>query len=307
MKLLYLSAVSVVFIGSFALSISSRPGIQVFRPLTPSIQKAKLPILSNASSFPILSAQGVVAVDSDSGVSLYEKDADSQLSPASTTKIATALVAMDYFKPDEVIKVGRFKADGQQMGLYEGEELLARDLLDGLLIYSANDAAEVLAGAYPGGRDAFVNMMNRKVGELNLKNTHFQNPTGLDEEGHVSTARDMIRLAQIAMQNPMFAEIVGTKEKIVKSTDGKNVYDLKNINQLLGKVDGVIGVKTGWTEMARENLVTDVKRGDKNVIIALLGSQDRFGETKEVIDWVFANYTWKEVSANNLTFVNSKK
>lgn len=307
MKLLYLSAVSVVFIGSFALSISSHPGIQIFRPLTPSIQKSKLPVLSNFSSFPILSAQGVVAVDADSGVSLYEKDADSQLSPASTTKIATALVAMDYFKPDEVVKVGRFKVDGQQMGLYEGEELTARDLFDGLLIYSANDAAEVLAAAYPGGRDVFVDVMNRKAVELGLKNTNFKNPTGLDEEGHVSTARDMIRLAQVAMQNPMFAQIVGTKEKTVKSVDGRMVYDLKNINQLLGKVDGVVGVKTGWTEMARENLVTDVKREDKNVVIALLGSQDRFGETKEVIDWVFSNYTWKEVSPNSLTFVNSKR
>lgn len=307
MKLLYLSAASVIFIASFTLSISAHPEMQVFRPLAPSIQKSKLPVLSNSSSFPILSAQGVIAVDIDSGVSLYEKDADARLLPASTTKIMTALVAMDYFKPDQIIKIGMLntQADGQRMGLVVGEELTAQDLFDGLLIYSANDAAEALASAYPGGRDAFIVVMNQKASELSLQNTHFVNPTGLDEEGHFSTARDMIKLAEVAMRNPSFAEIVGTKEKIVKSEDGKMVYDLKNINQLLGEVDGVVGVKTGWTEAARENLVTDVKRGDRNVVIALLGSQDRFGETKEIIDWVFSNYTWKEVSLP-LTFVGSK-
>lgn len=306
MKLLYLSAASVVFIGSFVLSVGTHPERQIFRPLVPVIQKSKLPVLSNSSAFPILSAQGVIAVDENSGVSLYEKDADSQLLPASTTKIATGLVAMGYFSPEEVVTIGRMRVDGQQMGLYQGEKLTARDLFDGLLIYSANDAAEALAAAYPGGRDAFVAAMNEKARELNLKNTHFINPTGLDEEGHVSTARDMIRLAQVAMRNPLFAEIVGTKEKIVKSQDGKIVYNLRNINQLLGKVDGVVGVKTGWTENARENLVTDVERGERKVIIALLGSQDRFGETKEVIDWVFSNYTWKEVTTD-LTFANSKR
>ncbi len=305
-KLMYLSLASLVFVVSFALSIGPEGQKQIFRPLVPALAKSSLPVLTGTTSFPILSAQGAIAVDEESGVSLYEKDADLPLFPASTTKIATALVAMDYYKPDEVIEIGRFTSEGQQMGLVKGEKLTGRDLFDGLLIYSANDAAEALANSYLGGREAFVAAMNKKAADLNLEHTHFVNPTGLDEEGHVTTARDMVRLAQIAMKNPLFAEIVGTKEKTIKSQDGTMVYNLKNINQLLGKVDGVDGVKTGWTENARENLVTHVKRNGRDVIIAILGSQDRFGETTEVINWVFSSYIWKEVSTSSLTFAEGK-
>ena len=138
--------------------------------------------------------------------------------------------------------------------------------------------------------------MNQKAKDLNLKNTHFVNPTGLDADNHYSTARDMTRLSEIAMQNEKFAQIVKTKEKIVRSVDGKFVHYLTNINKLLGSVDGVLGIKTGWTEEARENLVTYIQRGNKRIFIALLGSQDRFGETKELIDWVFANYEWKSLA-----------
>lgn len=305
-RLMYLALAALVFVISFALSIGPTGQKQIFRPLIPAISKSSLPVLTgNNNSFPIISSQGAIAVDEGSGVSLYEKDADLPLFPASTTKIATALVAMDYYKPGEVIEVPQFSSEGQQMGLVKGEKLTGRDLFDGLLIYSANDAAEVLAAAYPGGRDAFVAAMNKKAEALNLQHTHFANPTGLDQDGHVSTARDMIRLAQVAMKNPLFAEIVGTKEKTIKSQDGKMVYNLKNINQLLGKVEGVDGVKTGWTENARENLVTHVKRNGKDVILAILGSQDRFGETTEVINWIFSNYTWKSV-APTLTFVEGK-
>jgi D-alanyl-D-alanine carboxypeptidase (penicillin-binding protein 5/6) len=97
------------------------------------------------------------------------------------------------------------------------------------------------------------------------------------------------------MKNPTFSKIVGTKQVTVTDVTGKSVYNLKNINELLGAVPGVLGIKTGWTENARENLVTYVKRDGHNVVIAVLGSQDRFGETKELIDWIFTNYQWQEV------------
>jgi D-alanyl-D-alanine carboxypeptidase len=252
-----------------------------------------MPVLASDASFPILSAQGVIAVDGESGVTLYEKNGDLKLLPASTTKIMTALVSLENYNLSDVVKVGRVNVEGQKMGLVEGEQMTFSDILDGLLIYSSNDAAEVLAANYPGGREAFVLAMNKKAMDLNLNNTHFANPSGLDELGQVTTARDMVRLSQIAMQNPHFAQVVGTKQKTVKSIDGRFTHDLKNINQLLGKVDGVLGVKTGWTENARENLITYVDRGGKKVLIAVLGSQDRFGETKEIIDWVYSSYAWQ--------------
>lgn len=299
MKLFHLSLVSLVFVSSFSLALYNKP--KVVMPTTSTlssiVNSSELPILAKDASYPILSAQAVVAIDPDSGVVLYEKDPDTKFLPASTTKIVTALVAIDSYNIGSVVTVGNLNmpADSQRMGLMKGEQITVDSLMQGLLIYSANDAAEALAANYPGGREAFIVAMNNKINELHLTNTHFTNPSGLDEDGHVATARDLARVAQIAMQNPYFAKTVGTKEAVVTSTDGKIVHPLKNINVLLGKVEGVEGVKTGWTENARENLVTYVNRKNHKVLISLLGSQDRFGETTELIDWLYKNYTWQNV------------
>jgi len=288
---------SFVFISSSALSIGGNEFLELGKAVVKNGDKvfAPVPIAKESSSFPVISAQAALAVDLSSGISLYEKNPDTTLLPASTTKIITALVALDSYPLEAVLKVGKIKIDGQKMGLVFGEEMKMEDLLYGLLVFSANDAAEVLAQDYPGGYDVFVDAMNAKAKELSLENTKFYNPSGVDGNGHVTTARDLIRVSEVAMRNPEFAKIVGTKEITVTSIDGKIKHRLTNINLLLGKVPGVIGVKTGWTENARENLVTYLERDDKKVMIALLGSQDRFGETKELIDWIFANYEWKEV------------
>jgi len=255
------------------------------------------PILSDNVTFPIVSAQAVLAQDIDSGTILYEKNSQVPFLPASTTKILTALVAMDYYSEETILDVKDPKVEGQKMGLVVGEKIGAEELFYGLLVYSANDAGEVLAQNFPGGREIFVAAMNLKAKELGLTNSNFTNPTGLDTNGDkvYSTAEDLIKISRFAMENPRFAKIVGTKEATVKSLDGKVAHRLVNINELLGTVDGVLGVKTGWTQSARENLVTYVVRGDKKVMIALLSSQDRFGETKELIDWIFANYNWEKV------------
>ncbi len=291
MKLLHLAMIAFVFIASTAL-VMAKPYPELQKYIKQKSVYAPLPVLADTQSFPVLSAQGVIAVDQNSGVVLYEKNADAKLLPASTTKIMTALVAMDFYPSDAVIKVGNPSVEGQKMGLMKNEEIAVGALLDGLLIYSANDAAEVLAQTY--GRENFIAAMNTKAKALHLDNTHFSNPTGLDGNSHSSTARDMVRLAEFAMRNPLFVEIVGTKEKIVTDKTGKIVHRLKNVNELLGE-NGVVGVKTGWTENARENLVTDIQRDGRRIIIAILGSQDRFGETRELIDWLFANYHWQEV------------
>lgn len=250
-------------------------------------------LIGNSAAFPVLSAQAALVIDLPSGVNLYEKNHLSHLLPASTTKILTALVALDAYPLELNLKVGRVKVEGQKMGLAAGQELRAEDLLFGLLVYSANDAAEVLADNYPGGRKAFIDAMNLKASQLSMVDSNFINPSGLD--GNTTTARDLAILSQVAMKNPEFAKIVGTKEITVWDRSGKRAFKLKNINELLGEVPGVLGVKTGWTENARENLVTYIEREDKKIMMVVLGSQDRFGETKELIDWVFANYNWEEV------------
>ena len=296
-SLLFLGLLSFVFIASTALALSASESR--YQPETSQNQKllSPLPVISKDASFPIISAQAALAIDMDSQVSLYEKRADSPFLPASTTKIITALVAREYYPLNLVIKVPEVKVEGQKMGLIRGEEIEVEDLLYGLLVYSANDAAEVLALNFPGGRELFIVAMNLKAKELGLAHSKFSNPAGLDDgDGHVTTAKDLIRVSEIAMKDPLFAKIVGTKEKTVTSTNGRIVHRLRNINELLGEVEGVMGVKTGWTENARENLVTYLERDGRRVMIVLLGSQDRFGETRELIDWIFSNYRWQAVT-----------
>lgn len=297
-NLLYLSLLSFILISTSALALSNG-----FDDVVSYVYQTKtvksyplLPVLKENVKYPLLSAQSVMAVDLDSGVTLYEKDPNKTLLPASTAKIVTSLVALDTYDFDQILKVGKISVDGQKMGLVTGEEIMFSDLLDGLLIYSANDAAEVLASNHPGGRDLFISLMNKKVKDLGLNSTHFGNPTGLDNGSQYTTTRDLIVVSKYAMKNPYFAKAVGTKEKTVKSVDGRFVHRLTNINKLLGEVEGVLGIKTGWTEVARENLVTEVKRNEHSVMIVVLGSSDRFGETKELINWIFENYSWQEVN-----------
>ncbi len=305
MKRLYISLLSFVFITTSALMLSINSKSQVKGDLT-SFERfyTPIPTLTVNYPFPIVSAQAALAIDVDSQVSLYEKNPDKPLLPASTTKIVTALTAMDFYSESQVLTVGKVNVDGQKMGLVLGEKIKFKDLLYGLLVYSANDAAEVLAQNYPGGKSLFVAAMNQKAREFHLNNSNFTNPTGLDGGELVSTARDLTRVSEVAMRDSRFAQIVGTKSITVKSTDGKIIHKLTNINELLGKVPGVEGVKTGWTEEARENLVTYIVRDDHKVMIALLGSQDRFGETKELIDWIFASYKWEPVRLKSLTTLN---
>lgn len=295
--LLYLSMLAFVLISTSAILLNSQINVisTVIFPERRVKAYSDLPVLKDNAKYPVVSAQSVMAVDLTSGVTLYEKDPNKALLPASTTKIVTALVALDTYLPGDVLKVGKVSVEGQKMGLVMGEEVKFIDLLNGLLIYSANDAAEVLAQNHPAGRAVFIGLMNKKVKDLGLTNSHFTNPVGLDDGAQYSTTRDLVVVAKYAMENPVFAEIVGTKEKTVKSVDDRFVHRLVNINKLLGDVPGVLGVKTGWTENARENLVTYVDRGGRKVMIVVLGSSDRFGETKELIEWVYSNYTWEEV------------
>jgi D-alanyl-D-alanine carboxypeptidase len=304
---LYFVMVAFVFISTTALSLNkslqdrvkSLPS-QVFLsgnfPENP-VLKSELSTHLENQIYPTLSAQGAIAVDLNSGVSLYEKNPDATLLPASTTKIITALVALDTYSLDQVLTVPKgVKVDGQKMGLYVGEQMKVENLLYGLLVYSANDAAMTLAINFPGGYDSFIAAMNNKAADLSMTNSRFENPVGLDGTNQRTTVKDLLRASEVAMKNPQFAKFVGTKSVTLTDASGYKKYNLKNLNILLDDVPGVLGVKTGWTENARENLVTYIDRDGKKIIVVILGSQDRFGETKELIDWVFASYEWQKVN-----------
>lgn len=297
MKYLYVGLVSVLMItviGLILVEVKDSPqprmvlGSEATSTITPTVFTA--PVKIKEDPVPGLTAVSAVAIDVKSGEILLEKNPTLRLYPASTTKLATALVAMDYYPLDRVLRVSGIRVDGQKMKLVEGEMLTVADLLRGLLMFSANDAAEVLAKNFPGGEENFVTAMNLKVAQLQLSDTSFTNPTGLDNSNQFTTAFDLAKMAKYAVERPFLAEVVKTKNFLITSTDGKIVHKLTNINELLGKVDGVLGVKTGWTENAKENLVTYVDRNGAKVIFVVLGSEDRFGETTKIIDWVYTNY-----------------
>jgi len=305
MKLLYLSLLSFVFIASTTLAIYrlSIPTVTVKASVNKvemgSANLVPIPVLIKDKTFPVVSAQSALIIDVDSGMSLYEKNPEGILFPASTTKILTALISLEHYPLDSTLTVGIFAVDGQKMGLKAGEIITVRDLLYGLLVYSANDAAEVLAQNYCSGttcgRAEFIRVMNEKASILKLTQSNFENPSGLDDPRHITSAKDLARLAAVAMRNPFFRQMVATQKTTVKSVDGTVVHKLTNLNELLGKVEGVMGVKTGWTENARENLVTYVERKNRKIMLVVLGSQDRFGETEELINWAFDSYVWREV------------
>lgn len=265
-----------------------------FRELLPT--PAWYPVDKNLSSFPSLSANTIKVIDADSYVTLYEKNPNQRVFPASTTKMMTAIVALEQYQLDEVLTVGKTIVDGNIIMLEPGEQLTMENVLYGLLVGSGNDAALVLAENYPGGVTNFVRAMNQKAKELSLNNTHFTNPMGYDQEGHYSTAEDLSRLASYAMKNQKIAKIVSNSEYTISDVTGNKIHKLKNTNELVGQINGVKGVKTGWTENAGECLVSYVEKDNRKIISTILGSNDRFGETKSIIDWAFTNFEWKKIS-----------
>jgi D-alanyl-D-alanine carboxypeptidase len=140
--------------------------------------------------------------------------------------------------------------------------------------------------------------MNQKANELGLENTHFYDPAGFDNDKQFTTASDLSKLALYAMKNRTIAHIVSIPLITVPDSEYIHFHQLRNVNKLLGTVPGVAGVKTGWTENAKENLINLTKRNDHEILTVVLGSDDRFSETKILTDWVFDNFTWSEKSSN---------
>lgn len=264
-----------------------------------SLPKPKaIPVLSDLSGkveLPTLTARGVVVMDIESGIYLYQKDSQLPLYPASTTKIMTALIALDSYDLNHVITIAEEERTvGNTMNLIRGEELLVKDLLAGLLISSGNDAALALALAYPQtGYSGYVAAMNAKAQQLGLRHTSYRNVSGLESPAHVTSAEDLAKLARIAYKNPVIRQLVGTKEMSITDQSGLFKHRLKNTNQLLGNVEGVVGMKTGWTDNAGECLVSVVDRNGREIVVVVLGSQDRFGESTALIEWTYNHYTWQ--------------
>ncbi len=248
-----------------------------------------------STTVPVLTANAIYVFDPDSGTEIYQKNSQERFYPASTTKLMTALVALSAYNLDEVLTVkSAGSVLGQSIHLSAGDKLTFENLLYGLLVDSGNDAAVVLAENYPGGYTQFIGRMNQAARDLNLKSTHFTNVTGLYNPDHFTTAADLTLIAREAIGDATIRKIVSTKNVSFTDVTGSKKFVLESTNKLLG-IDGVKGLKTGWTPESGECLVTLVTRDDKSVLITLLGSTDRFGESVKLINWVYDNYEWKSI------------
>ncbi len=240
---------------------------------------------------PDLTASEAIVVDRDTQQIMLAKNAEGRRPPASMMKIVTAMVALDQAAPSQPVTITP-QASGMEpavMGLATGEVLTVQDLLYGLLLDSGNDAAEALATGLPGGRASFIARMNDKAASLGLRDTHFVDPTGLDDANYTTPA-DMAVLADAALTGyPTIRQIVATKQIDLPATANHTAFGPTNLNDLLWTYAGTYGVKVGFTDAAGYTITLAGSRDGHNVLIVLMGSQDHFADGRKLFDWAYAH------------------
>ena len=230
-----------------------------------------------------LNTRACIILDRTSQKILYGKNENTKVKMASTTKIMTATVILENCKLTDVIEVSKKAAGtgGSRLGLKAGDKISIHDLLYGLMLCSGNDAAVALAESCAGSIEDFSNLMNSKAKELNLLHTNFESPHGLDSDEHYTTAYELSLLSNYALKNPIFAKIVGTKNYTI--TINGYPKSLSNTNELLGNLNGVYGIKTGFTNGANRCLVTACKRNNLDIICVVLGCDTKKFRTQDSI------------------------
>ena len=272
---------------------------------------------ANLNDEPKINSRSAVVIDRKSKNIIYGKNENVKKAMASTTKIMTAMVVIQNTNLNNIVDISKKAAGtgGSRLGLKAGDKITVKDLLYGLLLRSGNDCAVALAEYVAGSVPEFSNLMNQNAQMLGLNNTHFVTPHGLDEEEHYTTAYELAILADYALNNEVFAQIVNTKSYTININ--KNSKTLNNTNELLGNLNGVYGVKTGFTNGAGRCLVTSIKRGNLDVICVVLGAdtkKDRTRDSAKLIEYTFNKYEeidikekikesfekWNEINGNRI-------
>lgn len=244
---------------------------------------------ASIAKIPKIDAGAAIVMDLTSGRILFEKNAYTRRPMASTTKIMTAIVAIENGSMEDMVTVSK-KASGirgSTIHLKEGQKLKLEELMYGLMLQSGNDAAIAIGEHIGGTLENFLDMMNKKAGEIGAKNTYFKSPHGLDIDGHYTTAYDLALITKYALGNPMFSQIVGTKNAFV---NGKSIH---STNEMLDIYPGADGVKTGYTGKAGRCLVTSATRNNWRLISVVLSCPTRYKRaesSKKILDHAFANY-----------------
>ena len=279
---------------------------------------------TNTNEEPKINARAAVIYDRKSKKIIWGKKENERRPMASTTKIMTAIVVLEHANLNDTVTVSKKSGGtgGSRLGLKAGDKITVENLLYGLLLVSGNDAAVALAEYVGGSVEGFAKMMNEKAEELGLKDTHFVTPHGLDMQEHYTTALELAKMADYALNIKKFAQIVNTKN-ITISINGRS-KNLKNTNELLGNLYGVNGVKTGFTNGANRCLVTSVNRDGMNIITVVLGAdtkKDRTNDSVKLIEFAYQNYEiyntkdiinekyeeWKNINENRIKVINGKK
>ena len=253
---------------------------------------------SALDQLPIINSRAYAVIDRASNTLLIGKNENQKKKMASTTKIMTALIVIEHTNLSDTIEISKKAANtgGSRLGLKSGDKITVYDLLYGLMMRSGNDAAVALAEYVSGSISNFANLMNEKAKLLGLSSTHFVTPHGLDEDEHYTTAYELAILSNYAMNNEIFARIVGTKNYTI--TINGYPKALTNTNELLGALNGVYGIKTGFTNGANRCLVTCCKRGEMDIICVVLGADSkkyRTSDSIKLIEYAFHNFTYVDI------------
>lgn len=274
-------------------------------------------------NIPDINSRSAVVIDRNSNTILYGKNENDKRKMASTTKIMTCLLTLENCNLTDTIEVSKKSAGtgGSRLGLKTGDKITVKDLLYGLMLCSGNDAAVALAEHVSGSVQNFSELMNSRANEIGLSNTNFETPHGLDSDNHYTTAYELALLANYALKNETFSKIVGTKTYTV--TINGHSKKISNTNELLGNLNGVYGIKTGFTNGANRCLVTACKRDNLDIICVVLGADTKNFRTKDsikLIEYSFKTFisvdvqelldekfnNWKEKNLSNFKIIKGK-
>jgi D-alanyl-D-alanine carboxypeptidase (penicillin-binding protein 5/6) len=261
-------------------------------------------------AWPKVRAKGLLLVDLSQQQVLFESNASRRLAPASLTKVMTALIAFEEGDLNSTVMISRHaaRATGHRLRLRAGQTFRFGDVIDAMLVTSANDACRAVAETIAGTEDEFVDKMNRYAVALGLPDTHFDNACGFDAPMHYSTANDLARLATTALANPAFGEAVRIHQGALRTLDGRRMYRYRTTNRLMSSFDGAVGVKTGFTNQAGRCLIARVIRDEGDLLLVMLNAPRRWWDAKVMLTRGFeslaasrrdegAGPTWRRVEA----------
>jgi D-alanyl-D-alanine carboxypeptidase (penicillin-binding protein 5/6) len=241
---------------------------------------------------PPVQASASILIESKTGAVLFAKNEDERRAPASTTKMMTAIVALEKGNLNQIVKVSRRAANtpGSSIWLRAGERISIRELLKGMMLQSGNDGSMAVAEGISGSMESFVDLMNRKAKEIGALNTNFRNPHGLRAPSHYTTALDLALIARYGLAKPPFAGLVKQKTAIIKWAEQSREIGVTNTNRLLWGLEGADGVKTGTTNEAGHCLVASATRDGKQLIAVVLNSGNRWGDCGRLLEYGFREF-----------------